>query len=1003
MSQLKFGSAGVTAKEIDLTGPTQAQPVGVPAGIIGTSVAGRAFVPTTVGSIDDFYLAFGKTDGEKLGPLAAVQWLTNATAATYLRVLGVGDGNKRNTDGSVTNAGFTVGTKLPDESGNIAENDYAWSGGPLGRTYFLGCFMSESVGSTFLSDAGLQTNVSSSLLMRGVLMAPSGVLPRLVSAVGTASPPAAATSDATALGSSVGLVNLGSAKQEFIMLLNGHKGTLEYPNVITASFDMTSPSYFKNAFNTDPTKIQQAGHVLYTGWDIDPKLAVLTGSGLVNPASGSAVNPDYANHEPSAVLLSGSLALGAASTSTKPNYEKFLDRFDHAETSWFVSQKFGGKPANLFKLHAISDGAGISNKYKISIENIVPSSDLSYKFGSFDVVIRDINDTDSQQVVLEQWRACSLDPSADRYIAKVIGDNHIYFDFDHETRAQKLVVRGNYPNNSNLVWVEIDPSVENGLVPPESMPMGFRGLGHLITSGSDPLSSITNGPAGKPFWNLSSYSKLLVEPPVPLRKNLQLGSGSKAVASSQLYWGVQLEHPLDLVRMNEGSVKNKSFDAFTKYFPNYDVSGVPFFVSDNAGAAVTAELGVVDCDTFNNNLFTLENVQVVTGSDGLADSAQWKSAAYVRNGSIVANPAAKTRAASVNDLVSRNRKFMKFTTVMQGGFDGVNIFDADAVKLNNAAVAFDMADINRGQLNGANVATYRKALDIMSNTSDVELQLLAIPGIRTSAVTDYAINSVESRFDALFVMDIEQKDEDDASIERSGDAPVSVRFTTQAMIDRDLNTSFAAAYFPDVIVTDPNTQTSVLVPPSVAVLGALALNDAVGYPWFAPAGFTRGALNSVLEADVKLSKDNMDTLYDANVNPIVSFPGTATNAAVPGNLVVWGQKTLLNGASALDRVNVRRLLIEIRRQVRQVSQTIIFEPNRETTLARFSAAVTPILQRIQSLSGVERFKVVIDASTTTKQDVENNTIRGKIYVQPTKSIEFVSLDFLVTNNISQQT
>jgi phage tail sheath protein FI len=117
--------------------------------------------------------------------------------------------------------------------------------------------------------------------------------------------------------------------------------------------------------------------------------------------------------------------------------------------------------------------------------------------------------------------------------------------------------------------------------------------------------------------------------------------------------------------------------------------------------------------------------------------------------------------------------------------------------------------------------------------------------------------------------------------------------------------------------------------------------------------------------------------------------------------VVWGQKTLQAAASALDRVNVRRLLIEIRRQVREISQTIIFEANRAATLARFSAAVTPRLQRIQAQAGLQRFKVIIDSSTTTQQDIENNTIRGKIYVQPTKSIEFVSLDFVVTNNIQQ--
>jgi phage tail sheath protein FI len=117
--------------------------------------------------------------------------------------------------------------------------------------------------------------------------------------------------------------------------------------------------------------------------------------------------------------------------------------------------------------------------------------------------------------------------------------------------------------------------------------------------------------------------------------------------------------------------------------------------------------------------------------------------------------------------------------------------------------------------------------------------------------------------------------------------------------------------------------------------------------------------------------------------------------------VIWGQKTLQIAASALDRVNVRRLLIEIRRQVREIANSVIFEQNREATLAAFSAAVTPRLQRIQALAGLERFRVIIDSSTTTQTDIENNTVRGKIFVQPTKSIEFVSLDFVVANNVNQ--
>jgi phage tail sheath protein FI len=309
---------------------------------------------------------------------------------------------------------------------------------------------------------------------------------------------------------------------------------------------------------------------------------------------------------------------------------------------------------------------------------------------------------------------------------------------------------------------------------------------------------------------------------------------------------------------------------------------------------------------------------------------------------------------------------------------------------------------NRGQNNGATVSAYKKALQIMGEVTNTDLQLLAIPGMRHPVITDAAVTAVETRFDAMYVMDIEQYDNNDESVTSDTQQP-SVTFTAENFQARSLNTSFAAAYFPDVVMPDPTTGTNVVAPPSVVVLGALALNDAVGHPWFAPAGFTRGALQTTLEARVKLSKANMDVLYDVNINPLTAFPGNATGGTNPkGGVVVWGQKTLQQAASALDRVNVRRLLIEIRRQVRDIALSILFEPNRDVTLAKFSAAVTPRLQRIQALAGLQRFKVIIDSSTTSQLDIENNTIRGKIYVQPTKTIEFVSLDFVVTNNLNQQ-
>jgi phage tail sheath protein FI len=134
----------------------------------------------------------------------------------------------------------------------------------------------------------------------------------------------------------------------------------------------------------------------------------------------------------------------------------------------------------------------------------------------------------------------------------------------------------------------------------------------------------------------------------------------------------------------------------------------------------------------------------------------------------------------------------------------------------------------------------------------------------------------------------------------------------------------------------------------------------------------------------------MDALYENDINPLASFPSS------PGT-VVFGQKTLLAAQSALDRVNVRRLLIDIRRKVKAVGDVFLFEPNRESTLAAFSAAVEPILSRIQSQQGLERFQVQIDTSTTTQADIENNTVRGKIFLQPVRSVEFISLDFVVTN------
>jgi phage tail sheath protein FI len=1033
MAQLKFGSAGVTAREIDLTGPVTQRPVGVPAGVIGTSLKGPAFVPITVGIVDDFYAKFGLTDGQKFGPLAVTEWLRNAQALTYLKVLGAGDGNQRSTQtGIVTDAGFSVGEQQPASynDGSLSANPYAnmtasngGGAGPLGRTYFLGCFMSESAGSSVFSSPGLQTSSIAIPIVRGVLMAASGVILTLSASVtGVANNAPGSTAIATdSNGASLGdvvLLQNSIAKSDFVVLLNGHQGTNAlYPNVITASFDMTSPNYFPNVMNTDPLKIQQAGHFVYASWDIYPVTAVVTGTGIL-PATlgaGALLTSSTPNHisglELSSFLVTSSLARDVGS-ATVPDFEDFKDRFTHAKSPWVISQPFGGRAQNLFRVHALDDGAGVSTLYKLSIENIALSTDTSDTYPSFDLVVRSWSDNDAAPVYLEQWRGLSLNPSDDRFIAKVIGDQHAFFDFDRAPTGQKLVVEGNYPNASNYIRIEVDTSVDSGEVDPTAMPVGVRGPYHLVTQGAvpTPRDLFTSGAFTAGLFSGSLLSVLsgtnfggtVVQPPLPLRQNITQGTGAKQQVNPLLYWGLQFEHVTSLTTPNLSTQPNKSLTAFAKHFPQHRLDVQNFVVGDNAGAADSAINGVLDSDRFNNNVFTLMNLSVVTSSVGTADPNQWVTASYVRDGNVVTDETAKRRRLQATDFTQTNRRFLKWTFMVQGGFDGVNIFDSDESKINGAAVDADMNATNRNANNGASVSAYTKALQIMGEVTNTDLQLLAIPGIRHPVVTDAAITAVESRFDALFIMDIAQIDNNAQSVTSDTQTP-SVTLTSQNFAERALDTSFGAAYFPDVVIPDPNTKTNVVVPPSVVVLGAMALNDAVGHPWFAPAGFTRGSLQTTLEARVRLSKANMDTLYDVNINPLVAFPGNAQGGTNPkGGVVVWGQKTLQASASALDRVNVRRLLIEIRRQVRDIANNILFEPNRDVTLAKFSAAVTPRLQRIQALAGLERFRVIIDTSTTSQLDVENNTIRGKIYVQPTKTIEFVSLDFIVTNNLNQQ-
>ena len=975
---------GVTITVIDNSAAPTRTSTSVPAGVIGTAAKGPAFVPLNFSTYNPGFTGIFGESGNRFGPIAVNMWLNGAlnNGATFIRVLGAGDGQKRAGSGAVNRAGFVVGEKQVGASGIVGNNPYATAGGVPGRTYFLGCFMSESAGSTYFSSAGVQTNATAVPIIRGVIMTPSGVALSLSGNYNSSnSPTSTAAADYGVSGS------ISTADSSFVMFLNGHISTDAWPNVITSSMATNSSSaYFSNTLNKDPSKFQEAGHYLYAWYDVPGILANITGSGIIiNPGTlGDAGKQD-------AVFITSSSIGRDTSNATTPNFEQFRERYTHPVSPFITSQNYGGNKYNLFRLHSISDGLtadanlspDLAKNLKVTIENISPATQGN-PFPTFSLSLRNVKDLDSAPAIFNR-DGLTLDPNSTNYIASVIGDQNIYFDFDRNNGSQKIVVGGDYPVSNNYVRIEMSEDFLAGNIPQDAIPAGFRGYGYIFTSGSQLSTYASTNPlleAGK-----TGILGSAIVPPVPVRQDI-VQAGSTTTIDTDLTWGTFFQTVSSITDANADTVLNDSIGSYLKFFPSYDTGGKHFFV-DNS----------IDANVFCNNEFSIENIQVTTGAlgevPGKAEAINWVEAAYIRQGNITPNPTNKTRALAVTDLLttapSSNRPNVAFTFFLQGGFDGTNIFDSQKASLTNIAAKREIDDAtNQGGVNGPTVSAYKKAIDVMGSTSDVTIQLLAMPGIRVPAITNYAISAIENRFDALYLMDIEQKNTLNSYITSSAEV-VSVSNTVSDFSSRGLNTSFAAAYFPDLSVNSPETGGgTVMVPPSVAVLSAYAKNDTYA-PWYAPAGTTRGVVPaSAGGLQVPLTENNVSlgTIYDADINPIVKLSS--------GNqTVVWGQKTLLKTASSLDRVNVRRLLIDIRRRVRSVANTLLFEPNTQATLARFNALVNPIMQDAQTRFGITRYKVIIDTSTTTQADVDNNTIKGKIFLQPVRTAEFISIDFVV--------
>ena len=811
----------------------------------------------------------------------------------------------------------------------------------------------------------------------------------------------------------------------------GHK-------VYTGSLDPDSEYYIGKVLNTDPLKLSSEQHLLYLDWPLTTAVApVKTSIDSVALLSGSSNASGNSLTDSSSIGLNNWVNL----------FGRFDARYQTPRTPYMISQPFGTKEHDLFYFETLSDGSVDNTKYKISILNLKASTDPANPYGTFDVVLRKFGDTDDAQQVVERYGNCSINPDASNYIGKRIGDKKVSYNFDAPVERRRFSRHGVYEQKSNKIRVVVHPAVITKQVPPTSLPFGFRGIPVLKTSPNireyqsytdAEAAPISLGDNPRLDTTLAGAFTGSIIPPLPFRfkvakddelqtTNLsfigQPGTGTNTDA--KLYWGIQFENqraqlkPWDLGTVGESN--NKIIDAYAKF------QGI-----QKLGLLYTGSFA----DKFNNNKFTLARVALVnqlTAAGALqhitgSAKKHMKDAAYIRNGDYIKSAhyaiydriLGKKRVTLATlldkDKVKFNKfsSYAKFNTMFYGGFDGLNIFNKDILAMNDKASStaagglasnsitggLSLTGSNNGTLMGAKlennvIQSYRSAIDILSDRYKSIHHVFAIPGIREPLITDYAMEKAKDNQMALYVMDIPNYNTAGTRLYLGDSKTISVPESVTKFISRNVDNNYTATYFPDVIIKDNiNNNRNLKVPASIAAIGAISHSDyeKAGSVWFAPAGFNRGSLSSVTNTTSRLTTQDRDDLYEARINPIANFP--ADNPSLV-EYKIWGQKTLQITKSALDRVNVRRMLLEVKRNVLQISRKLLFKRLSPNIRKRFISLLAPKLAFIQMNQGIEQFKIVMDDSNNTLADEQQYRLNGTVLIVPTRTIEFVSVDFII--------
>ena len=627
-----------------------------------------------------------------------------------------------------------------------------------------------------------------------------------------------------------------------------------------------------------------------------------------------------------------------------------------AQTGWFIGQDLGlpgsYDPANAQKLFYLKDrghNEWLNKNVKISIEQVRPSNTKTSEYGTFSVVLRSLRDTDARVSVLERFDNLTLDPTSPNFIARKIGDS--YYEWSETDRELKQY--GDYGNLSKFIYVVMNSDVEAGATDAALLPFGYYGapryggVSGLAFTGSQDLSSVmvlTSSVYGSQgiLSGTTQFSGTFVWPSVRLRHSASDGG---VADRRNAYFGMQT------TRTAASTIPDMSVSDPHRQWPG--------ITGDNDYAYI----------------FTMDDI-IVSGSS-----------VYYSSGSRVAGT---SYTAEQNSSALLDAGYNRFTAPIWGGFDGFDITKPDPM-------------YNAGMTGGSDLDNYaynsmKRAIDTVADPEFIDMNLLAVPGLTNTGLTTRMVDVCEERADAMAIIDLPNIYKPAAEgIADSKQARVVGNPQTSAndLRTRQIDSSYGATFYPWVQTQDEPTGQLLWIPPSIAMMGVLASSERSSQVWFAPAGFNRGGLSDgaagipVTNVTERLSSRDRDTLYEARINPIASFPSSG--------IVVFGQKTLQERHSALDRINVRRLVIYLKKQISILSTQVLFEQNVQATWNRFKGLVEPFLANVKVQFGISDYRLILDESTTTPDLVDQNIMYAKIMVKPARAIEYIAIDFVVAS------